>query len=679
MTEPALEQRARAAGAAQRARALFTDSPSLAITLICTVVFVVLGGLEGGFEGTVFLPTALLMLALMVVSLLALPRPSPSRPAAVAAALLGAYAVWSYLSILWADQQGLAWDGANRTLLYALVFALFALWPLRAEAAAALLILYGLGVAGLGFAEFLRAAGSTNPIAFFFEGRLSEPTGYANANVALWFTAFWPCAIFAGRRELTPPLRGLLLAGAGVLTALAVLGQSRSWEAVVPLAVVLAIAMVPGRGRTIGALGLLGLATAYMLRPLLDTYDRFDARTPPSAYFGDARRSVLVAAAALLVAGTAWGLIERRLDLGARARRRVSAVAVALLLAGVAAGAAAFVVREGSPVTRAESIWSDFKKGGSEPDFKGSRFGLQAGSYRYDFFRVAWINFKRHPLAGVGMDNFGRQYLVLGRQDQTPLYPHSIELRVLSMTGIVGVLLFGGALVAALMASATALRRSRPTAGVAAATGVMMFAYFILHGSLDWLWEFPALGGAAFAALGIAATVDRPPSALAYRLPRPAIVVMGVLGAILAVSLTLPWLAERDLRQARRIAGHNPAGAVHRLERAAGLNPLSPIPLTTAAVIEVGRGRVGAGERLYERALRRDPGDPFAYLQLGAIASAANRPARARALVARARRLFPRDVVTIAAQRRLRRGLPVTPARLDRLILRDIDRRIGPG
>ena len=31
----------------------------------------------------------------------------------------------------WAHDQGIAWEGANRTLLYLVVFALLALWPLR--------------------------------------------------------------------------------------------------------------------------------------------------------------------------------------------------------------------------------------------------------------------------------------------------------------------------------------------------------------------------------------------------------------------------------------------------------------------------------------------------------------------------------------------------------------------
>ena len=32
----------------------------------------------------------------------------------------------------------------------------------------------------------------------------------------------------------------------------------------------------------------------------------------------------------------------------------------------------------------------------------------------------------------------------------------------------------------------------------------MVFAYWVVHGSVDWLWEYPGLGGPAFALLGVA-------------------------------------------------------------------------------------------------------------------------------------------------------------------------------
>lgn len=575
----------------------------------------------------------------------------------------------------------MAWDGANRTVLYAIVFALFALWPFKGRTAAALLGAYTLAITVLGAVELLRATDSTNPIGFFYEGRLSEPTGYANANVALWFSAFWPALVLAGRREVHPLLRGLFLGSAGLLAALAILGQSRSWMAALPFMIVLLIVVVPGRARTIAALGLVGAGVAVMFDPLLAAYEGYDGRTPPSEYVADGTRATFYVCIGLVLAGAVWGALERGMRPSAATARRTSvAVIVAFALACVG-GTVAFTAVEGNPVTVAGDIWKDFKRGEGEPHFDGSRFGLSAGSYRYDYFSVAWRNFTDHPLGGVGSDNYGRQYLLYGKTPETPAYPHNLALRVLSMTGLIGALLFTGALIAALIAAFGAMRRTSRLGVATAGAGILLFAYFALHGMLDWIWEFPALGCAAFAALGLAVAIDAPPPGGDTGSSRGRPFLIGGLaaaGIALAIGLTLPWLAERDLRNARKVAARDPNAAVDKLQRSADLNPLSPVPYTTIAVIEADRGRFAEAQRYLHKALGREGGDPFAYLKLASIASVRDRPDEALRLVRQARELSPNDRVAKRVQRRLRRGGYVTPDQLNRMILRDVDARIGP-
>lgn len=672
-------------------RRVLRDSPSLPVLVLALALFVFLAGDEGGFRGTTFLPATLAMLALLVFAVVALPRPNPGNATKAAVALLAAYAAYSYLSILWADQQAIAWDGANRTVLYALTLALFALWPVRGSTAAWLIGAYGLAVAGVGLVELLRAASSTDPVAYFYEGRLSEPTGYANANVALWFSAFWPCLLLGARREVHPALRGALMGGAGILLAVSILGQSRSWLAAVPFMVVVVIAVVPGRARTIVALGLATVAALILIGPLNGVYSDFDGKTPPSEFFGPGARITVFVSAGLLAAGVLWGHLDSLVKVSAPTARRVSAgVAVAFVLA-LGAGAATFVSVKGNPVAVGSDLWAEFKKGGSEPQFNGSRLGLSAGSYRYDYFRVAVMNFKAHPLIGVGVDNYGRDYLRHGKTPEAPSYPHSIEFRVLSMTGLIGAALFGGALLAALVAASGSIRRGDALGKAAAGSAVSVFAYFILHGSLDWLWEFAALGCAAFAALGLAAAIrdagdiedvavphleKTPTNALARR---AGVVAALLMTAALTVGVTLPWLAERDLRNARKIAGQDPQGAIDLLDRSASLNRFSTDPEITAALIQIKRDRLGEAQHDLEEAARRDNEDALVNLELGAIASAQDRGADARRLVANARRLSPNDRVARRVARSLARNRIVTPQKLNALILEDIDVRIGPG
>ena len=126
------------------------------------------------------------------------------------------------------------------------------------------------------------------------------------------------------------------------------------------------------------------------------------------------------------------------------------------------------------------------------------------GSNRYDFYRVALDEFLHHPLVGIGADNFQQQYLVHGRSEETPHYPHSVELRTLSQTGLIGALLALVGLGAALLAAARGLRGSDPLGRAVVAAALAGFAYWVVHGSFDWFWEFAGLGAPAFALLGLA-------------------------------------------------------------------------------------------------------------------------------------------------------------------------------
>ncbi len=662
-------------------RRLISANPSAPLLAVATVLFVWMGADEGGFHGTTFLPMTLALLALLVVGLLALPLPRPSRAQWAAIGLIVGYAAWSYLSIIWADQQGMAWDGANRTAMYAIVFALFALWPIRGPVAAAIAAAYALGVAGLGIVELVRAAGTDNPIAFLNEGRLSEPTGYANANVALWMTAFWPALLLAGRRELPAWLRGPLLGSAGLLAALAMLGQSRGWVVIMPAMVLLAIALIPDRGRTIAALALVGVAIAAISHPLLEVFRQFDADTVGSQGMDEAARATLMAFVLLTFAGVAWGLVDRAPVIGSTQRRRLGTALVVGFAVTCLAGLAAFSVVRGNPLSETADAWNEFKDGTADSSSGSARLGTIGGSYRYDYWRVAWDSFEENPLIGVGADNFGREYLLHGESGQTPAYPHSVEMRTLAQTGLIGVLLLLGGIVAALVAATRPLRRMDGIAPVAAGTGIVVFAYFIAHGSLDWFWEFPGLGAPAFALLGMATAISTrsdplgEPSA-AWR--RAATGGGTVLVLVLATSLTVPWLAERELRSARELSGEDPAAALAKLDRAADLNPLSPLADKTAAVIERQLGDLPGAERRFRETLEVDPGDSFVYLQLATIASATGRDGEATANIRRARELNPLDAVARQVQRRLEAGRRVTPAEVDELILSDVEERIGP-
>ena len=160
------------------------ETPAAVPALAAIVLFVVWATSQAGYPLTHWAPGALIALALLAIALVAVPVRYAGIPTAVRLALvcLTAYTVLSFLSILWAAAPGEAWEGANRTLLYLIVFALFALWPARGASAALLVGLWTLAMTGLAIYVALRLDTSAGKSleALFSGVRLSYPAGYPN-------------------------------------------------------------------------------------------------------------------------------------------------------------------------------------------------------------------------------------------------------------------------------------------------------------------------------------------------------------------------------------------------------------------------------------------------------------------------------------------------------------------
>jgi hypothetical protein len=646
--------------------------------VVALMVLVFFASSDGGYPPTVWYPGALLLLALVVATGIAYrPFLAGVEPAVVVSiALLGAFTSWTYLTIVWAGVKGDAWDGANRTLLYLIVFALFALLPWRTTGAAIVLGGYSLAVAALGGLTFLQAAAAEDPSGFFVGGRYADPVGYSNANCALFLIAFWPALFLSMRRETVLPLRGVFLAAAGLLLELALLPQSRGSLFAFPIVALVYLLLVPGRLRSGIALASVASAAVATREPLLHLYAvaESDAAGPALA---DARRSIAISVAALFVAGSLIALADRRLRLSARTSQRISQAAGVLALVAAVAAIVFLVGRYGNPVTRAERAWSDFKAG--QPQSLGAtRFTGGLGSNRYDFWRVGVEQFRVSPIVGAGADNFAAAYLRRRESDEEPNYPHSLEIQMLGQTGVVGAALLAGAGAFALAAGWRA-RRARRSFGWALTTvALVAFLYWFTHASVDWFWEIPALTGPALALLGLAAGMSRPP----IERPPPSgrtvatVAVLALpLAVVAAVSLVAPWLAARNIVQAAGEWRDDPAAAFSRLERARALNPLSERPDLIAGAIAMRLNDLGRARTAFERALERSPGNWYAELELGIIAALNEDRRTALSHLARAKELNPHEPLIDGLRRQVRRGEMVSPGAVSRLFLQRLEAR----
>jgi O-antigen ligase/polysaccharide polymerase Wzy-like membrane protein len=654
----------------------------------------------GGYAPTTWEPSALLVLGLLVATVAGLgpARLRLSRPAAIALAALAAYTAWSYCSILWAAAPGDALDGSNRTLLYLLLFALLALLPWRTWTALTALSAFALGLGAIALVTLVRIGAGGDVTGLFHGGRLSAPTGYENGSAALFTITTILSTALAARRELPVALRGVLLALATAALSAAVLCESRGWLFSLPVVLLLAVAVMPGRLRFLLWL-LAPIAGGLLALPaLLHVFDRVDAlpwNAPADrvarVLSDGAQHATSVAlpiCAGVLALGLLLALADRRVAVPAGVARGANRAAAALaLLAALAGVTGGLFATHGRPDRSIARYWN--RSHGYQHTAAGtSRFAL-VGSNRPDFWRVALHATAAHPLAGLGQDNWGDYYLRHRHASEQPRWTHSLELRLLAHTGIVGFALFAAFLVAAL----TAALRGRPRAGqlgsAAAAIALLPLAVWLVHGSVDWFWEIPALSGPAFAFLGLAGALMRQfsPAGAADGwgpIPRPIgvfrpILVLGASLAALcaAVALALPYLSERDVAQASKTWRANPSAALTRLRHAADLNPLASRADLTAGVIALELKRPGlAGGRL-SAAMRRDPGNWFVSFARGLAASAAGDRRAARADYEHARADDPREPLIAEALRRVDGPRPLTAAEAFVVVERSVRRLTG--
>jgi tetratricopeptide (TPR) repeat protein len=680
------------------------QAPATVPALVALALFVVWATSQAGYPVTHWAPGGLIVLVLLVIAVALIGVRWQEMPVAVQVALgcLLAYTALSFLSILWAAVPGVAWEGADRTLLYLLVFALFACWRQTGTTAALLLCAWTLALIALAVftALHLDATSSAALRSMLPGGRLEYPAGYANANAAQWLMAFWPALLLARSERLPWTLRGLLAGGAVLLAGVALLSQSRGSLYATPVMLVLVFALLPGRVLSFALLLPVAAGIGVSAPSILAVGDKLSSGAVTRGHVHSAITVTLVAAVVVGILVAAGSALQTRRSYSEHVRRQIHRVLAAVAAAALVAVLAGGLIVVGNPAKRVEHAWHTFEVGYSADSTTGSRLISGLGSSRYDFYRVALDEFLAHPVLGIGADNFAEQYLAHGRSEETPHYPHSIELRTLVQTGVIGALLAVIGLGAALLAGVGALRRRDPLARAIAAAALAGFAYWVVHGSFDWFWEFAGLGAPAFAMLGLACALAParrlrdspaalaaspaaepsgpgsavpPPARRQIRRPhgpRPAIVVGAALVALAAAcALAAPWFSELEVESAANIWTRAPATAYARLDEAGRLDPLSDQADLVAGSIALRYDELDRAQQDFSRALERTPGEAYATLELGAIASTQGHQPSALRLLERAAQLDPRDGLTRAALRLARAGRHVDVEELNRAIL----------
>jgi tetratricopeptide (TPR) repeat protein len=174
----------------------------------------------------------------------------------------------------------------------------------------------------------------------------------------------------------------------------------------------------------------------------------------------------------------------------------------------------------------------------------------------------------------------------------------------------------------------------------------LAFGYWLVHGSADWFFEYPGLGVAAFAMLGLPASLAPRSGTVPTKIPLSVLAPLTAALAVAALALFGLWSADHEVAAAAKVYATQPGTAYDRLDRARTLDPFSDRADSMAGSIAARLGDLERADASFQRALTRVPDDQYATLERGAIASARGDHAQALALLQHAALLAPRDRTT---------------------------------
>jgi hypothetical protein len=612
---------------------------------------------QGGYFDTTFLPGSIALYAVLILLLVAAPfRGRLGTPAVVALAALAALAAWTLLSLAWTESHNAALQDMEKAVLYGAVFGVGLWCCILAGRRWAMLPLGAIAVTGafVGIVTTITLATGTDvPNYFHADATLRYPVGYRNAEAAFMLICLWPTVVLAAEGGLPWQLRALAIGAATMLLELAVLAESRGSLPAAAVALLVLVVLAPRRLRAATFLALAALPVLPALSTLLHVFQHGGDGPALIPLMRDSARAIaLTSIGSVLLAAIMIRGVEVRLHLGPHRVRLISrAVAIAAALV-VVVGGVAFVAKKGGPLKFVDQRVAEFNSGG-DPNLQtqGTRFGVNIGSNRRDFWRVALDQWRDHPLAGGGAGSFADAYLLRRNSLEQPHDPHSVELLMLSELGVVGLLLVGGFLAAATIAALQS-RRGAASAALSAAA-LTAGAYWLVHASYDWFWRYPAITAPVIFLLGAAAA---PPlfDASARRPNRPRYLLSAAIALPLLIAVPL-FFSQRYANRAYDEYPGNATAALDDLDRAADLNPYDPDPLLAKGLIESRLGHLGDAVSALRDAIDRQP-DSYAGHYFLARVLARTDPAAARVEAREALRLNPLDLQTRVLNRSLQAG-----------------------
>jgi len=620
---------------------------------------------DGGYFAVQRYPGALLAAALLLVLAIARPRGALRRsPALLPLGLLAAWTAWNGLSLAWSSAPDHGWESTNALLTVVVMGFVLALTPWRASSIMVLLGLWASAIVVIAAVDLITFGTASDPGARLYEFRYLGPIGYANGTAALGAMAFWPLLAIAASPRSKAWIRVLALPAGVLLLAWALLPQSRGTMVAGLVVAPLFLALSGHRVRVLTRMLVTAGALVICIDPLFDVYTAAVEKRPLDAVVETAVTRAGIAVAVALVASLVLVVVERGVRPGERTlvwtRRIGIAATIAIVLGAVGVGA----VRQQHIRSGLSDRWHTFSSFADVVNTNtGARIGQVIPDKRYDYWKVAVKEFRNAPVVGSGVGSFQVDYAANKRYPKDTRYVHSLWLRALSDTGVIGTLLLLGALLTALATLIRGRIKGEPATYPAIAATATLATAFFMQCTLDWLEEVPALlapaVGLPLAAMRAAAPARKP------RLPWP---IPAAVAVVALVVMTPPYLAQRNLDRGNDLRASDPQEALKAYDRAAGLNPLAVDPLLNSGFVGLQLHDAALARGEFERALDRRE-DWVAHFELGLLDSQARKRRAARAEIERANQLNRNDPVVLGALKDVQDGKRLDPLEVNQRAL----------
>jgi O-antigen ligase/polysaccharide polymerase Wzy-like membrane protein len=610
---------------------------------------------------------------------------SASREAWWGVGLLVAFAAWCTLSLLWSVMPDRTWGEVNRAISYALVLVLAMAVGSSArraiERVAVGLLVVVVAVALYAFGGKALPGVNIHPLFDLNHAsgiaRLRAPLEYWNA-LALVCVFGVPIAVrIAADTKRRREARLVALAGTCMLIVVMGLTYSRGGFLALVAATILMTWLGGARLRGLAILAAAGTAAIPILSVAFTRPALTGNGVPLGPRITDGRVLLVMTIfciGALLAAGIGLMRLERRVQ-WTKARSHAIWRALGITTAVVAVVAlGGIAVSDRGPAGTVSDIARSFTETKQDPLTDPVRLVSTNSGNRWIWWKEAAGAFSDRPVGGYGAGSFPVVHLQY-RTNRIPVaQPHSVPLQFLSETGFIGAALALGGLGALFVVAFGRVRRM--PWGRERDLAVALFAgavAWLVHGLVDWDWDFPGVTLPALLALGVLCALPATATATAsprgrvgpFGEPEPSGLGLRMVGLAAATLLLVSCMVSSALPAWSNSKSENAGIGVtseptpEQLERAAAqaelaarLDPLAVRPLFVASSIAQGRGRLLDSRQYLLQAVDRQPNNPETWLRLAALALQLADREGLRKAAHRALELDPYNIVAATLARR---------------------------